>query len=104
MKQEKAYRHGLRIKLHREEIIEDIKTEMILNNAKIIDLHNGIMYNYINDQSSDIISGIALDERVFIDNDYDTDVVSLQDLSTDQLIGVLEMIEEKLFDIDELLN
>lgn len=104
MNKEKAYRHGLRIKIHRDEIIEDIRTEMILNKAQQIDFHEGIIFNYIDDQTNDVISSIALDERVFIDSDFDTDVVSLQDLSTDQLILILEMIEMGMFEIDELIE
>lgn len=104
MNKGKAYRHGLRIKIHRDEIIEDIRTEMILNKAQQIDFHEGIIFNYIDDQTNDVISSIALDERVFIDSDFDTDVVSLQDLSTDQLILILEMIEMGKFEIDELIG
>ena len=104
MNKEKANQHGLRIKIHRDEIIEDIKTEMILNKAQQINLDEGIIFNYIDDQTNDVISSIALDERVFIDSGFDTDVVSLQDLSTDQLIMILEMIEMGKFEIDELIG
>lgn len=104
MNKGKAYRHGLRIKLHREEIIEDIRTEMILNKAQQIDLHDSIIFNHIDEQTNDVISSIALDERVFIDSEISSDVVSLQDLSTDQLILILEMIEMGKFEIDELIG
>jgi len=39
MNKDKSYRHNLRIELQRKEIIEDIKTEMICNNAQEINLH-----------------------------------------------------------------
>jgi hypothetical protein len=88
----------------REEIISDIKIEMVANKAQQIDLHEGIIFNYIDDQTNEVIASINLDERVFIDSFGDMDVVSLQDLSTDQLIAILEMIEMGKFEIDELIE
>jgi hypothetical protein len=88
----------------REEIISDIKIEMVANKAQQIDLDEGIIFNYIDDQTNEVIASINLDERVFIDSFGDMDVVSLQDLSTDQLIAILEMIEMGKFEIDELIE
>lgn len=96
--------HNQRIVNHRQEIIEDIKTEMIINNAQEINLHNGIIFNYIDDQMNEVIAGVTLDERVFIDSGVDMDTISLQDLSTDQLICVLQMIEEKEFEVEEMIE
>jgi len=96
--------HNQRIVNHRQEIIEDIKTEMIINNAQEINLHNGIIFNYIDDQMNEVIGGVTLDERVFIDSGVDMDTISLQDLSTDQLICVLQMIEEKEFEVEEMIE
>jgi hypothetical protein len=96
--------HNQRIVNHRQEIIEDIKIEMISNNAQQINLKNGIIFNYIDEQTNDVIGGITLDELVFIDSDTDMDTVSLQDLSTDQLICVLQMIEEKRFEVGEMIE
>ena len=96
--------HNQRIVNHRQEIIEDIKTEMISNNAQEINLHNGIIFNYIDDQMNEVIGGVTLDERVFIDSGIDMDTVSLQDLSTDQLICLLQMIEEKEFEVEEMIE
>lgn len=100
----KSEQHNLRIKSHRGEIIEDIKTEMISNNAQEINLHSGIIFNYIDDQMNEVIAGVTLDERVFIDSGHDMDTVSLQDLSTDQLITLLDMIEGKDFEVEELIE
>ena len=100
----KAEGHQLRIKIQRDELIKDIKTEMLRNGAQQIDLHNPIIFTYIDDQSNEVISSITLDERVFIDSGYDMDVVSLQDLSTDQLIALLEIIELEQFEIDEIIE
>jgi hypothetical protein len=77
---------------------------MILNNAQEINLHNGIIFNYIDDQMNEVIGGVTLDERVFIDSGIDMDTVSLQDLSTDQLICLLQMIEEKEFEVEEMIE
>ena len=96
--------HNQRIVNHRQEIIEDIKTEMIINNAQEINLHNGIIFNYIDDQMNEVIGGVTLDERVFIDSGVDMDTISLQDLSTDQLICLLQMIEEKEFEVEEMIE
>jgi hypothetical protein len=96
--------HNQRIVNHRQEIIEDIKNEMIRNNAQEINLHNGIIFNYIDDQMNEVIGGVTLDERVFIDSGVDMDTISLQDLSTDQLICVLQMIEEKDFEVEEMIE
>lgn len=96
--------HNQRIVNHRQEIIEDIKTEMIRNNAQEINLHNGIIFNYIDDQMNEVIGGVTLDERVFIDSGVDMDTISLQDLSTDQLICLLQMIEEKEFEVEEMIE
>jgi hypothetical protein len=104
MNKDKAYRHNLRIELQRKEIIEDIKTEMIINNAQEINLHSGIIFNYIDDQTNEVIGGVTLDEKVFIDSGHDMDTVSLQDLSTDQLICLLEVIENKEFEVEELVE
>ena len=100
----KAQVHNIRIVSHRQEIIEDIKTEMISNNAQELNLHSGIIFNYIDDQMNEVIGGVTLDERVFIDSGHDMDTVSLQDLSTDQLICLLEMIENKEFEVEELIE
>ena len=100
----KAEGHQLRIKIQRDELIKDIKTEMLRNGAQQIDLHNPIIFSYIDDQTNEVISSITLDERVFIDSGYDMDVVSLQDLSTDQLIALLEIIELEQFEIDEIIE
>ena len=100
----KAQIHNKRIVDHRQEIIEDIKTEMISNNAQELNLHSGIIFNYIDDQMNEVIGGVTLDERVFIDSGHDMDTISLQDLSTDQLICLLRMIEEKEFEVVELLE
>ena len=100
----KAQTHNIRIVNHRQEIIEDIKTEMISNNAQELNLHSGIIFNYIDDQMNEVIGGVTLDERVFIDSGHDMDTVSLQDLSTDQLICLLEMIENKEFEVEELIE
>ena len=104
MNKDKANRHYLRIMAQREEIISDIKIEMVANKAQQIDLDEGIIFNYIDDQTNEVIASINLDERVFIDSFGDMDVVSLQDLSTDQLIAILEMIEMGKFEIDELIE
>lgn len=96
--------HNQRIVNHRQEIIEDIKYEMIRKNAQEINLHNGIIFNYIDDQMNEVIAGVTLDERVFIDSGVDMDTISLQDLSTDQLICVLQMIEEDSFEVEELIE
>jgi hypothetical protein len=103
MKHKHEY-HNQRIVNHRQEIIEDIKIEMISNNAQEINLHNGIIFNYIDDQMHEVIGGVTLDERVFIDSDNGMDTISLQDLSTDQLICVLQMIEEKRFGVEEMFE
>lgn len=100
----KAQVHNIRIVSHRQEIIEDIKIEMISNNAQELNLHSGIIFNYIDDQTNEVIGGVTLDERVFIDSGHDMDTISLQDLSTDQLICLLRMIEEKEFEVEELLE
>jgi hypothetical protein len=100
----KSEHHNLRIKSHRGEIIGDIKTEMISNNAQEINLRSGIIFNYIDDQTNEVIAGVTLDERVFIDSGHDMDTVSLQDLSTDQLITLLDMIEGKDFEVEELIE
>ena len=96
--------HNQRIVNHRQEIIEDIKIEMISNNAQEINLHSGIIFNYIDDQTNEVIGGVTLDEKVFIDSGHDMDTVSLQDLSTDQLICLLEVIENKEFEVEELVE
>ena len=100
----KAEGHQLRIKIQRDELIKDIKTEMLRSGAQQIELHNPIIFSYIVDQTNEVISAITLDERVFLDSGYDMDVVSLQDLSTDQLIALLEIIELEQFEIDELIE
>jgi hypothetical protein len=100
----KAEGHQLRIKIQRDELIKDIKTEMLRSGAQQIELHNPIIFTYIDDQTNEVISAITLDERVFLDSGYDMDVVSLQDLSTDQLIALLEIIELEQFEIDELIE
>jgi len=74
---------------------------MISNNAQEINLNRGVIFNYIDDQMNEVIGGVTLDERVFINSEHDTDTVSLQDLSTDQLICLLELIENKDFEVTD---
>jgi hypothetical protein len=82
-------------------IIKDINTQMIMNNAREINLRRGIIFDHIDDQRNKVIVGVGLNGEVFIDEGND---VSLRDLSTDQLICVLEMIEERKFEVVEMIE
>jgi hypothetical protein len=93
-----------RIKLLREELIKDISTEMIRRGAEEINLHSGIIFNYIDDQMNEVISTIRLNGTVVIDTGVSADDISFKELSTDQLITILEMIEKDEFEIVEELT
>jgi hypothetical protein len=88
----------------RQEIIEEIKTQMIQNNAQEINLHRGIIVSSIDYQTNKVIGRFTLDQRAFIDDGFYIDSVSFQDLTTEQLVGILQMIEEKQFDVEETIE
>lgn len=90
-----------RIKLLREELSNDIKTELFKNNAVEVNLNQGILHQYVDDQFSEVISTIKTNGTVVVDTGMDSYTMNFSELSTDQLICVLEAVEKNEFEVIE---
>lgn len=82
------------------DIINDINTLLIKEKANEIELHTGLVYNYIDDQTSEVIKRINIqDGNVQVDcgtNDY---YVKLNHLSLELLLAILSNIEIGSYEI-----
>ncbi len=90
-----------RIKLLREELSNDIKTELLKNGADEVNLNQGILHQFVDDQFSEVISTIKSNGAVVVDTGMDGYTMKFSELSTDQLICVLEAVEKNEFEIIE---
>jgi len=95
-------------KIHKEktigqriEIIQDIISEIVSNNAERISLPEGIIFNYIDAENFEIIKQVSINERVYLDDGNSVKILPMQDLSTEQLNSILEELENKRFNIEE---
>ena len=76
------------------DVINDIKTRLINEKASEIELHNGIIFQHIDDQFSEIIKRVDVEVgTVSIDTGDDYYSVKFDDLTLDQLLGILREIE-----------
>jgi len=96
--------HKERIIGQKEEIIQDIVSEMVSNNAEEISLKKAIVYSQIDEFTNEVIRKITLNKRVSIGWEQINYNVSMQDLSTEQLNCILEELENKRFDVEELIE
>jgi hypothetical protein len=81
----------------RETLISDVKNEILKNNAVEIDLDNPIMFNFIDDQSSEVIARVTSTGNVITDTGYDMKTIPFIDVPTEILILILEAIETGSF-------
>ena len=88
----------------KNEIIQDIVSEMVSNNAEEISLKKAIVYSQIDEFTNEVIRKITLNKRVSIGWEQINYNVSMQDLSTEQLNCILEELENKRFDVEELIE
>jgi len=95
-------------KIHKEktigqriEIIQDIISEIVSNNAERISLPEGIIFNYIDAENFEIIKQVSINERVYLDDGNSVKILPMQNLSTEQLNSILEELENKRFNIEE---
>lgn len=93
--------HKERIIKQRIEIIQDIISEIVSNNAERISLPEGIIFNYIDAENFEIIKQVSINERVYLDDGNSVKILQMQDLSTEQLNSILEELENKRFDVEE---
>lgn len=82
-------------------ICEDIK----IDGAAEIELNSPPIYQFIDDQSNEVVGRInAETQTALIDNGNDIWYIPLTDLTTDQLLYILELVEEKDYEIFEELE
>lgn len=93
--------HKEKIIGQRKEIIQDIISEIVSNNAEQISLPEGIIFNYIDAENFEIIKKVSINERVYLDDGNSVKILPMQNLSTEQLNSILEELENKRFDIEE---
>ena len=88
-----------------ETVRVDIKKEIfrILNEKNIIEINfQGIIHNYMDDQMNEVINGLNIEQDVvFTDTGCDNDTISFEDCSTDELLGILEIVETEDYDVIE---
>lgn len=102
MKSEKYKQDYVTLK---ENVITDIFYLLKKANAGNISLNTGLIYNFIDDQSNEVIHEIDYHTRdVVIDgNTYDYRM-SINGVPVDSLIAILEAIEFRSYEIFEELN
>ncbi len=102
---DKSKMHKERMSIFKQEIINDIKTELIRKNAVEISLDRKIKVEEHDDQFSLEIDFINMDEITLV-NPYndDREGISFEDAQTPVLISILEEIENDRFEITEELS
>jgi hypothetical protein len=82
------------------DVINEIKSKLIKEQASEIQLHHGILFQRIDDQQSELISRINIEiGTVSIDTGDDYYSVQFEYLTLDQLLSILCEIEEGSYDV-----
>jgi hypothetical protein len=86
----------------RKGIVADISELLHKERAIDVQLHNPIIYNYIDEQFNEVISRVNPEtDSVQIDTGSDDYWVEMSELSTDQLLGILGAVEGGDYEIWE---
>jgi hypothetical protein len=97
--------HKDRMTMHRQEIINDIKTELIKVGARDIALRRNLVVEELDDQFSVVVQYVNMD-AITLSNQYigEQEEVTFEQTDTILLISILEEIENDRFEIIEELS
>jgi hypothetical protein len=97
--------HKDRMTMHRQEIINDIKTELIKVGARDIALRRNLVVEELDDQFSVVVQYVNMD-AITLSNQYigEQEEVTFEQTDTILLISILEEIENNRIEIIEELS
>lgn len=82
------------------DIKHEIVTQLVKENAGDIQLHTGIIFNFIDDQMNEVIKRVdVVSGKVQIDSGGDDYWLPFDSLTVDQLLGILEAVEFGSYDV-----
>lgn len=86
-------------------IISDITHSLIKENAAEIELHNGIIHNFIDDQLNEVIKRVNVETAsVTVDTGVDSYNTELSELSIDELLAILQLVEKGEYEVWEVFE
>jgi archaellum biogenesis ATPase FlaH len=89
----------------KEFIIDDLVKGCLNVKALEIDYHHPILHAYIDDQHNQVIARLNVEQQhVVIDDSYRTINIKLDDLTLDELLGLLREFEEGHYEIWEVVG
>jgi hypothetical protein len=102
---EKSKMHKDRMTMHKQELINDIKTELIKVGATDIALRRNLVVEELDDQFSVVVQYVNMD-AITLSNQYigEQEEVTFEQTDTILLISILEEIENDRFEIIEELS
>jgi len=102
---EKSKMHKDRMSISKQEVINDIKTELIKVGATEIALRRNLVVEELDDQFSVVVQYVNMD-AITLSNQYigEQEEVTFEQTDTILLISILEEIENDRFEIIEELS
>lgn len=89
----------------RQGIIADMVHCLIKENALEIELHTGLIHNWIDDQQNEVIKRVNVETAsVRIDNGLDGYSTELSELSVNELLAILEAVETGSYEVWEVFE
>lgn len=86
----------------RLDVITEINHKLIKENATEIELHNGIVHVWVNDQHNEVIKRINVESgSVQIDTGHDSYWIEYSELLLDELLAMLQLIESGSYEVWE---
>ena len=86
----------------RLDVITEINHKLIKENATEIELHNGIVHVWVNDQHNEVIKRINVESgSVQIDTGHDSYWIEYSELSLDELLAILQLLEAGSYEVWE---
>jgi hypothetical protein len=89
----------------KEDIIKDVVKSCLGKGILEIELHHPLIYQYIDDQTNEVIGRVNIEQQVaVIDDSYNMYNVKLDDLSLDILLGLLGEFEQGNYEVWEVID
>lgn len=86
----------------RADVVSDINHSLIKANANEIELNHGILHLFVDDQQNEVIKRVRVESsEVKIDTGDDDYELSFDDLSLDELLSILELVEAGKYEVWE---
>lgn len=89
----------------KQDIMGEIKHLLIKENAAEIELHHGIIHNWIDDQQNEVIKRVNVETAsVMIDTGHDSYSTELSELSIEEQLAILQLIGHGSYEVWEELE